>query len=36
MHDCGRTKEKEILLSVFTEEDVIVGRAIAPRVISKP
>ena len=36
MHDCGRTKEKEILLSVFTEEDVIAGRAITPRIISKP
>ena len=36
VHDCGRTSEREILLSVFTEEDVIAGRPIVPRVISKP
>ncbi len=36
VHDCGRTREKEILLSVFTEDDVIAGRAIEPKIISKP
>ena len=36
IHDCGRCSEKEILLSVFTEEDIIAGRPVAPRIISKP
>ena len=36
VHDCGRTAEKEILLTVFTEEDIIAGRTVLPRIISKP
>ena len=36
VHDCGRTAEREILLSVFTEDDIISGRPITPRIISKP
>lgn len=36
LHDCGRCKEREILLSVFSEDDVISGRTITPRIISKP
>lgn len=36
VHDCGRCREKEILLSVFSEEDIIAGRPISPKIISKP
>ena len=35
VHDCGRTNEREILLSVFTEEDIIAGRKVTPTIISK-
>ena len=36
VHDCGRTAEREILMSVFTEDDIMNGRPITPRIISKP
>jgi len=36
LHDFERNRGMEILLSVFTEEDVIKGRKIQPVVISKP
>lgn len=36
VHDFERTGSMEILLSVFAEEDIIQGRPITPRVISKP
>ena len=35
-YDCGRTDEREILFSSFTEEDIIKGRDIPVTVISKP